>query len=542
MSIAKFLRTDSWKNLAMGFGTERDKRAGTYFAPSFELSGDTLANLYSFNFFAQRIVNVYPQEALREGFPLANFDPKDEEKIEDFLEPLNLPEIVEEAATWGRLFGGCATLVGANDGAVNLAQPLGSYSEVSFLRNYDARFVTPLSWYRAGAKVGEPETYSVSSSEQGTSITGVVHESRLVLWRGVRTEKLARRRLRWWDYSVLQAAYEALMSDGTAWASIETMLTDASQGVFKIKNLMSMIAGKQKDLLLERMKLMDMVRSVGRSLLLDKEDEDFNKIATQFTGIAELDTASLRRVAAAAGMPMQILLGEEPSGLNASGATGLQWFNAHVMAYRRARIVPPLKRLFRLILNGNSSPIALEAKQKLCFAWPPLWQPTSKERAEISKLNAETDQIYVQNEIVLPEEVAVSRFSGEDSPLKINVEMRQAVLETDLNKTQLPENSAAASIELAPTDIAKVVSVNEARAANNLPPLSAPDGTEDPNGRLTIAEYFALKEASAISAASAGASNAIVPEPPPEPAAPPPPGEVAQVQEATEETEDVNGA
>lgn len=52
--------------------------------------------------------------------------------------------------------------------------------------------------------------------------------------------------------------------------------------------------------------------------------------------------------------------------------------------------------------------------------------------------------------------------------------------------------SAAPQIQLAPTDIARVVSVNEARASAGLGPLMLPDGSgEDPAGRLTIEQYAA---------------------------------------------------
>jgi len=63
-------------------------------------------------------------------------------------------------------------------------------------------------------------------------------------------------------------------------------------------------------------------------------------------------------------------------------------------------------------------------------------------------------------------------------------------------KPTLPaSNARAPSITLAPTDIAKVVKVNEARASANLPPLADVNGVPDPDGFLTVAEFAAKKEA-----------------------------------------------
>lgn len=62
----------------------------------------------------------------------------------------------------------------------------------------------------------------------------------------------------------------------------------------------------------------------------------------------------------------------------------------------------------------------------------------------------------------------------------------------------------APSIALAPTDVVRVVSVNEARASAGLAPLLLPDGvTKDPDGFLTVTEYAAKKEAAIAAAAAA---------------------------------------
>lgn len=63
---------------------------------------------------------------------------------------------------------------------------------------------------------------------------------------------------------------------------------------------------------------------------------------------------------------------------------------------------------------------------------------------------------------------------------------------------QLPKETEAKvpTIALAPTDLAGVVSVNEARASAGLGPLLK-DGAEDPDGFITVGEYKAKKEAAA---------------------------------------------
>lgn len=61
-------------------------------------------------------------------------------------------------------------------------------------------------------------------------------------------------------------------------------------------------------------------------------------------------------------------------------------------------------------------------------------------------------------------------------------------------------------VELAPTDVAKIVTVNEARVGQGLGPLLLPEGTPDPDGGLSVSEFFEKKAAKAAAqAAPAGA-------------------------------------
>lgn len=70
-----------------------------------------------------------------------------------------------------------------------------------------------------------------------------------------------------------------------------------------------------------------------------------------------------------------------------------------------------------------------------------------------------------------------------------------------IDPPQLPPETdeKAPTIQLAPTDIARVVSVNEARSSAGLGALTLRDGTEDPDGFLTV-EQFAARKAAAVAA------------------------------------------
>jgi hypothetical protein len=84
------------------------------------------------------------------------------------------------------------------------------------------------------------------------------------------------------------------------------------------------------------------------------------------------------------------------------------------------------------------------------------------------------------------------------------------------------ESKRAPSITLAPTDIARVVKVNEARASAGLPALTLASGQDDPDGQLTVEEFAAKKAAAVKTAEQQHASPPSTPPTPPPNGAPKP--------------------
>ncbi len=120
--------------------------------------------------------------------------------------------------------------------------------------------------------------------------------------------------------------------------------------------------------------------------------------------------------------------------------------------------------------------------------------PDADEAARVTALTARRAAFYA--------DVASAKAAGFDVTQDF-VDDVARVYEVDAPMLPPPTETGAPSIALAPTDIARVVTVDEARASAGLPALLNPDGTPNPDGRLTV-EAFAAKVAAA-GAASTGA-------------------------------------
>ncbi|HEX4334709.1 MAG TPA: DUF935 family protein [Polyangiaceae bacterium] len=116
-----------------------------------------------------------------------------------------------------------------------------------------------------------------------------------------------------------------------------------------------------------------------------------------------------------------------------------------------------------------------------------------------------------------PEATIVYPKGQAEQPGDLAAQPGEATTENDGagGKTDAPP----AAFELAPTDLAKVVSVNEARQTKGLGPLLGADGKTDPDGALTIAEF----EAKRLAKGEVQGKEAAGVEPAEDPPSPPPP-------------------
>lgn len=397
-------RADGWQNPFTGFGTSRDKLSHTIFAPSLRLSDPELSALYHGDDMARKIVEIVPREMLRQGYRVTG---PGSDQIQTTLTDLDATRQVLDGLLWGRLFGGALLILGVDDG-LPADQPLALDRivgrGVAYLQVYDRRRLTVERRNEdpASPDYQEPEVYRIQPI-RGQSST--VHVSRTIRFSGAHTAQEEQEELDGWDLSVLQVCYPALQMFNTAHQAGTLMLSDASQAVFTMRGLISALAGGQKQDLMSRAVLLDMGRSVARAVMLDAEGgERYEKIATQFAGVPEMMDRAANRLAASSEIPVTLLMGQAPAGLNATGDTDLRIFYDRIKS-DQANILAPI-----LIQLVHVTALALGIRGEHGVIFPSLFQETPKERREADKLLADTDAIYLDREVLTPEEVRARRF------------------------------------------------------------------------------------------------------------------------------------
>lgn len=252
-----------------------------------------------------------------------------------------------------------------------------------------------------------------------------VHESRLLVFPGKAVSARARVQMRGWGDGVFVRVNEVLYQFGQTWGGIANLMTDWSQGVLQVDGLAEMLTGGDggddmpgggngnagDEVIAQRLRAVNISRSLARMLIIDK-DEDFKRETASLTGIAEVLEQFALRLSAAVGIPVSMLFGQVKGGLGDAGNSDKQTFYDQVAGKQRSGMKKQLMRYYHLRFLAKDSPTNGVEPERWDIEFNPLYQPTEKEVAETRKLVAETDQIYIANQVLTPEEVAASAYGG----------------------------------------------------------------------------------------------------------------------------------
>lgn len=362
------------------------------------------------------------------------------EGLDGVLEELGASDALWWALCFERAYGGGAILMGADDGQEDLSKPLDEerISSVRWLNAFQGGYdgeVVAWSYYRdiRSPKYGLPETYMIRNlgvpiTSAPTTSTPVkqkplepvifwVHESRLLVFPGTPVSRQARVQMRGWGDSIFTRIDKVLSDYNQTWGGVANLMTDFSQGVLNIEGLKKALAGGDKaargNPVTTRARQIQLTRSIARMLFLDKEEE-FSRHTVPLSGVADVLQQFSLRLAAAADMPVTLLMGQAPSGLNATGASDVRFFYDRIAARQRKRMLPQLKRLIKLILLSKEGPTEGVQPERWNAKFKSLYQMTALEQADLRNKQANTDHLYIQDGAVSPEEVAASRFGGSE--------------------------------------------------------------------------------------------------------------------------------
>lgn len=276
----------------------------------------------------------------------------------------------------------------------------------------------PLAAPPAPGEVFSPEKPApglpISSNGGASAMVFWIHESRLLVFPGTAVSRWARVQMRGWGDSVFTRVNEVLSQYSQTWGGVAILMQEWAQGVLKIKGLAQMLLKNTPDAngkLAQRALMLQITQSIARCRLIDSEEE-FKREIAPLTGIADVLDQFANRLAAAADMPVSLLMGQTKGGLGDSSKGDVRFFYDRVASRQRKHLMPNVRRLQRLLFLAKDSPTHGVEPERWAVTPNALYKMSDQEEAELRNKQADTDTKYITASVLTPEEVAASRFGG----------------------------------------------------------------------------------------------------------------------------------
>lgn len=428
------VRVDGWTNAINGLGSQLDPLSANVFRSSKQRSIDYWEDFYYEDPLAHRIALLPAAESLRQGFSISGLEGDAGKLVEAFYNDLEADTTLIEAMALARATGGCMVFLGADDG-LELSEPLDPTRVRSFdyLKIFTRQQLQPRTHYQSlrDPKFGQPELYllnAVNASGQGM-LSEVVHESRFIRFEGISTTDRRRSLQQGWGDSIYVQMADTL---SRMWGSVQGLsssLATADQAVFKLKGLLDILRSNDDDLIRKRLGMMNHGRSVTRAIAVDADTEDFQYVSRSFAGYDSGVYALMNIVSATCGIPVTLLFGRSPAGMNATGEADIHFFYDNVKAFQTQVLAHKLKRLLYIIMASSAGPLKGRVPETFDVQFNPLRQMSDLEKAQLRKTTAEADEIEINAGIITPLEARMSHHGGEAYDPRIEIDPTLTVIE-----------------------------------------------------------------------------------------------------------------
>jgi phage-related protein (TIGR01555 family) len=478
---------DGWTNPVAGMGIPgRDKGASTRFSPDHILT-DSELDWMGRDGFSIKIVGEIVDDAMSSGWVVTFQGDGDEavspeeanefnERLRNWYKKVKLKSWVTKHLKQSRHYGGAILALGVADGqSPDKELNLDKVKSFDWMRSHDRVQVSQSSQINSdptSVGFGFPEAYTLYSAtrtEGGdrdeTMLDTWVHNSRVWRTDGESLSERTRMENQGWGDSVLQACREQLSNRGSTMRGARTVVLEWVLGVYKIKDFQSIVNANGEAKIRGRFNIVDRVKSIWQSIVVDADNESFERIGANASGLPELLDRFGIDLAAVAKMPMTKLFGLSPGGFGTGEAEGDNW-DDQVQAYQ-SDTVEPLLEYIHTILFRTEEFVDFPANWAIQFNSLELTSPI--EDADVRLKTAQKDALEITSGVVSAEEVALSRYGG----ATYSTETQLDTEEREMDAALAEEGFDAAAEPLTGIQISSMLDILERVKTGVLPKESA---------------------------------------------------------------------
>ena len=438
-NVPNIAKLDGIQNVITGLNRkQKDKRVNIVAIPDL-MTKQEAEDLYATDRTARKIVEKVPKEGVKKWIELTNTTTEIQVQFKKVFARLRVIKQFKNAWQWARLYGGAGIYINIEDGEdpsipINFSKAK-TIKSLIVLHRYEL-MAEPQSVERDidSPNFGLPNLYRIQNQHNG--VPTLIHHERILRFEGAELPQALFIKNGYWHDSILSALKSPVINYSQSHDMLASIIQDFRQKVMKIDQFAQMIAADEDDLLIKRMEIQDLIKSNFKTDMIDKEDE-LDIVQTSLAGINEALSMINNRLVESSEFPHTVLLGESPKGgLSDKGESqNRDWYD-YIAEEQKDVLEEPLHTLIDYLMKVKEGPTNGIVLKDIGFDFMPLWQMSEEKQSEVQLNTAKRDEIYIQNQVVTPEEIAVSRWGSG----KFSMETRLETIERDPLKNIPREN------------------------------------------------------------------------------------------------------
>ena len=345
-----------------------------------------LTALYRNHWVIQTMVNVVPQDMLKNGYDLVTtLSPEDLDKVISLLRRKKVDTKLYEGLAWGRLYGGAIGVMIIND-MQNLDQPLDydtlmpdCFKGILILDRWigvspSSELVTDLD----SEELNLPKYYHVNL-EDGSAVK--IHHSRVLRFIGRKMPRIEEQAEQYWGTSLIEHILPELEKrDNVSW-NVALLTFMANMRIMKAPGVSSMMLSgtdSARDKLYNTVSAVNEIMNNNALMLLD-EKASYESHQYTFSGIGEVYDRFMMDVSGACGIPVTKLFGRSPAGMNSTGESDLQNYYDRIEGDQQTQLLPVLEKLIPIIFISAVGAVP----DDLQIVFNPVRRPTDDEKSDL---------------------------------------------------------------------------------------------------------------------------------------------------------------
>lgn len=274
----------------------------------------------------------------------------------------------------------------------------------------ELRTVEPVWCYPMGYNATDPLSTEWYNPQLWNVMGKMIHRSRIMPFVGREVPDMLKPAYAFGGLALTQMAKPYVDN----WLRTRQSVSDLVHA-FSVNGLkcdMSQNLAPEGNQLFARLDLFNLLRDNRGVFAIDKNAEEFFQFNTPLGTLDKLQAQAQEQMASVVNIPLIVLLGITPTGLNASSEGEIRVYYDWIEAFQEKLFSDALTTIIDFIQLSKFGKIDPE----IVFEFEPLWSMTRKEQAEVDKFEAEADQVRIDSGVIHPIEARQRLASDAGSP------------------------------------------------------------------------------------------------------------------------------